>query len=111
MQIILWLLSIYCAVRFILFSDYVLEGIQYYFRDRSFSKFLLTLMYIGSVVVIYTMVLDYVKEEDVNNLSNEFWMWFIVKMGSIGIIFGWFYSVGKVLLREQDKIRGRIFND
>lgn len=111
MQIILWLLAIYCGVKFILFSDYVLEGLQYHFGSRSFSKFLLTLMYIGSIIVMYTMVLDYIKEEDVNNLSNEFWMWFIVKMGSIGIIFGWFHSVGKVLLKEQDKIRDGIFND
>ena len=111
MQIILWLLAIYCGVKFTLFSDYVLEGIQYYFGSRSFSKFLLVLMYIGAIIVMYTMVLDYVKEADVNNLSNDFCMWFIVKIGGIGLVFSWFHSVGKVLLREQDKIRDGIFND
>lgn len=110
MQIILWLLAIYFGVKFILFSGYVLEGIQYYFGSRSFSKFLLALMYIGSVVVMYTMVFDYVKEKDVNDLSTEFWMWFIVKIGGIGLVFSWFYHVGKILLKEQDKIHDEIFN-
>jgi hypothetical protein len=111
MQIISWLLAIYFAVKFILFSEYVLVGIQFYFRNRMFSKILLGLLYLCALALMYSLVIDYIKEPDANNLSVKFWMWLLIKLGGMTMVFSWFFETGKILLAEQDKIGEDIYND
>jgi hypothetical protein len=107
MQIILWGLAIYCAVQFLLFSGYVLEGLRYYIKNKPFSNLVLTLMYISAIVIMYSLVFDYVKIENAEE-SGKFWMLFILKIGSIVVSFGWFWLVGKAVLLEADKFTERI---
>ena len=107
MQIILWGLAIYCAVQFLLFSGYVLEGLRYYIKNKPFSNLVLTLMYISAFIIMYSLAFDYVEIEDTNEPS-KFWILFILKIGSIVISFGWFWLVGKAVLLEADKFTDRV---
>ena len=108
MQIILWGLAIYCAVKFVLFSGYVLEGLRHYLGSGSLSKLAIVLMYISAIVIMYSLVFDYIREGA--EPSNEFWMVFALKIGAIVFSFGWFWIVGKAVMLESDKMVDRILN-
>jgi dipeptide/tripeptide permease len=111
MQIILWAIAIYCAVKFLLFSGYALEGLQYYVKSRRLSKVLLTIMYLGFIVSLYSLTLDYVHEEDSENLSLHFWLLFALKFGGYAFGLWWFYFIGKLVLWEEDKRFRKSKND